>query len=103
MQSYVINPASNILKIADNVVSYLFIFVKFGFIVSLISGKKQKDNVITNKIDGFVNKVLNFINSYEMPVQNTQMNNMSQVTNNQTGMTNTQVNQDTINNQNYNL
>lgn len=68
LQSYVITPASNLLKIADNIASYLFVFVKFGFIVSLFTGKNQKDNVITNKINGYVSKALAYINSFEMPV-----------------------------------
>lgn len=70
LQAYVIIPAGNLLKIADNIADYLFVFVKFSFIISLFAGKNQKDNLITNKINGFVSKVLAFINSFEMPVNN---------------------------------
>lgn len=67
LESYVITPASNILKIADDIASYLFVFVKFGFIISIFTGKNQKDNMITNKINNYVNKVLTYINNLEMP------------------------------------
>lgn len=68
LQLYVFTPITNIVKIADEIISYLFILVKLGFVISVLTGKKQKDNVITNKINDFVNKALSFINNFNAPV-----------------------------------
>lgn len=69
IQAYLFNPITSIFDIANSVVIYIFAFVRFGFIIYLITGKKQKENVISKKIDEFVAKVCNFITVNEQPVQ----------------------------------
>lgn len=63
LQSYLFTPVSNLADIADMIVAYLLVFVKFGFIISLVSGKAAKDNFIAKKINEYVSKVVNYVNS----------------------------------------
>ncbi len=62
---YFLSPISSVVKIADGVLSYLFILIKFGFILSTIQNKPMKDNAVSKKINEFVNKVVNYINGLE--------------------------------------
>lgn len=64
-----ISPINSIVKIADDIVNYLFVFVKLGFIIAILTGKNKKDNFIMVKINGYVNSALNFINNFGAPMQ----------------------------------
>ncbi len=65
LNNYFLTPLSNIVDMADSVVSFLFLVVKFTFIVSTIQNKPTKENPITKKINEFVNKIVNYINGLE--------------------------------------
>lgn len=62
LQSYLLNPINTLVSIANNIVTYLITFVKFGFIISILTGKKQNDNFFVIKVNEFVNKFTNYVN-----------------------------------------
>lgn len=58
---YILTPVGSITKIADNVVSYLIIFAKFGFIISVLTNKAAKENFVTKKINEYVTNAIDFV------------------------------------------
>ena len=63
---YLFDPVDSIISIADSVVQYLLILVKFIFIISVLANKAMKDNFITKMINKYVDKVIRFVNGIEL-------------------------------------
>ena len=80
LEAYLIKPILEIVSICDNVVNYLLTFVKFSFIVAILSRNSLKENFVVKKINNYIEKAVNFVNSYEV-VQNIQPNNQVVVSN----------------------
>ena len=74
LDSYVLSPISRVVGIADNILEYLFLLIKFTFIISTIQNKNLKDNAITRKINEFITKVVNYINSIDLGTNNATAN-----------------------------
>lgn len=74
LDSYVLSPISRVVGIADNILEFLFLLIKFTFIVSTIQNKNLKDNAITRKINEFITKVVNYINSIDLGTNNATAN-----------------------------
>lgn len=66
LKNYFLTPLSNLVGIADNVVSFLFLVVKFAFIVATIQNKPTKENIVSKKINEFVTKIVNYINGLDL-------------------------------------
>lgn len=63
---YLFNPILKIVSIADKIVDYLLVLVKFTFILAVLGNKPVKENIIVKKINEFVKKAISYINSFEM-------------------------------------
>lgn len=55
-------PISFVIDIADGFVSILFVLVRIGFVISVLTGKQKSQNSLTKKIDEYVAKALNYVN-----------------------------------------
>ena len=77
LEIYLLNPISSIIDIADNIINYLLVFVKFTFIVSMLNNKIMKENFVVKKINNYVNRVVNFINSFDIMQNNNYQNSQS--------------------------
>ncbi len=56
-----IAPIIALKNIASSIMSVLFMIVKLGFIISILTGKSGSKNVLSSKIDEYVNKALNYV------------------------------------------
>lgn len=52
-----------ILKVVDSTVSILFILVKIGFVLSVLTGKPKYQNILFKKISEYVNKAVSYVSS----------------------------------------
>lgn len=62
---YLLDPIAKVVELADGIVSWLFTFAKFGFIVTLLTNKAMKETFISRKINEFINKTLYWVNSLD--------------------------------------
>ena len=92
---YLISPILKITDILDELVNFVLLVVKYGFILSILIGKPIKSNAITNKINEFINYVVKFMQNVELN-NSQQNNNVSQNMNN--NLENQNVEQKDINN-----
>lgn len=74
-ENYLLNPVNSLASIADNIVNYLITFVRFGFIFGILTGKLQKPNFISNKINEFIDKFTNYTNNADSDNNNSNVNN----------------------------
>ena len=65
--NYFLTPVKNLVEMADSVVSFLFLIIKFTFIVSTIQNKPMKENPVSKKINEFTTKIVNYINNVAQP------------------------------------
>lgn len=66
----IIAPINFVIDIADGAVDILFIVVKLGFVISVLTGKTNKTNSLSKKINEYVAKALNYVNGVVVsPVQ----------------------------------
>lgn len=91
LQAKFITPVKTIVTFLDSGVSYLILFTKFAFIVSVLAGTTMKENPFNKKVSEFIQKILNFTNNFEPQVA-------PQVNNNVAMNNATQVNQSPVNN-----
>jgi hypothetical protein len=70
LELYLLNPISKVITLLDNIVSYLLVFIKFSFIISVLTNKNMKDNFVLSKINEFVNKIINYVNSFDVMQNN---------------------------------
>ena len=91
LQAKFITPVKTILTFLDSGISYLILFTKFAFIVSVLAGTTMKENPFNKKVSEFIQKILNFTNNFEPQVA-------PQVNNNVAVNNATQVNQSPVNN-----
>lgn len=63
---YLLTPIAKIVSLADGIISYLLVFIKFSFILAVLGNKGLKDIFIVNKLNIFVDKVVSFVNSFDM-------------------------------------
>ncbi len=91
LQAKFITPVKTILTFLDSGISYLILFTKFAFIVSVLAGTTMKENPFNKKVSEFIQKILNFTNNFEPQVA-------PQVNNNVAMNNATQVNQSPVNN-----
>lgn len=78
LEAYLLTPIAKVVSLADGIISYLFVFIKFSFILAVLGNKKLKDNFIVIKLNIFVDKVVSFVNSFDMMQNNMQQQNQSQ-------------------------
>ena len=99
LQRYLLTPITEIVGIVDRFVEYAILFMKFAFIIAILTNKKMSDNFIFKKINTYVDKFVNYVNSFANNfVNNTQY---QQPVNNTNAQVNTNVNYtQPINNQN---
>lgn len=82
LEMYLLNPISKFVSLLDGIVSYLLVFIKFSFIISVLTNKNMKDNFIVKKINEFVDKVISYVNSFDvMQNNNNQQSNLNQAIN----------------------
>ena len=91
LQAKFITPVKTIVTFLDSGISYLILFTKFAFIVSVLAGTTMKENPFNKKVSEFIQKILNFTNNFEPQVA-------PQVNNNVAMNNATQVNQSPVNN-----
>lgn len=91
LQAKFITPVKTILTFLDSGISYLILFTKFAFIISVLAGTTMKENPFNKKVSEFIQKILNFTNNFEPQVA-------PQVNNNVAVNNATQVNQSPVNN-----
>lgn len=91
LQAKFITPVKTIVTFLDSGISYLILFTKFAFIVSVLAGTTMKENPFNKKVSEFIQKILNFTNNFEPQVA-------PQVNNNVAMNNTTQVNQSPVNN-----
>ena len=65
LYAYVLDPIKIIFNYINDVVPFLLTIAKFGFIVSLLNNKAQKQNFFTKFINEFVDKVVKFVNGID--------------------------------------
>lgn len=85
LQRYIINPINQITDIADNIVSFLITFAKFGFIIAILTGKAAKKNFISEKINKYVDNFTNYFNKNNATENATNVTQQVNVTNNNFG------------------
>jgi len=56
-----IAPIHAVKNIASSIMTVLFMVVKLGFIISILTGKSGNKNILSSKIDEYVNKALNYV------------------------------------------
>lgn len=66
VHAYLFDPINSIISIADSIVQYLIVLVKFMFIISVLANKVMKENFITKFINKYVDKVVDFVNGIEL-------------------------------------
>lgn len=66
LTQYCLNPISKLVSMADNIVSFIFLIVKFTFIIATIQNKPAKENFVSKKINEFVTKIVNYINGIDL-------------------------------------
>lgn len=66
VNAYLFNPIESIISIADSIVQYVLVIVKFMFIISVLANKVMKDNFITKFINKYVDKVVSFVNGIDL-------------------------------------
>lgn len=80
LEMYLLNPISKVVSLLDGIVSYLLVFIKFSFIISVLTNKNMKDNFIMKKITEFVDKVISYVNSFDvMQSNNNQQLNLNKI------------------------
>ncbi len=55
-------PISLVIDIASGVVSIMFILVRIGFVISVLTNKPASQNTLVKKINEYVAKALNYVN-----------------------------------------
>lgn len=82
-------PFVTVIAVVDSIFNYLLTFVKFGFIISLLTGKAIHNNPVSSKINEYMTKAINYISSMDSVGTNAQyapnnnvVNNVQQPTNN---------------------
>lgn len=83
-----VNPVKIIVSSIGTIISYLILVFKFGFIISVVSGKAMKETAWTKKVNKFISKFVNFSNSYN---ENENVNNNFNNVMNQNNMNNTNI------------
>lgn len=78
-QQYFLSPLTGLLSIADRIVDYAILAIKFTFIVSLLTSKKMSENFLFKKINEYVTKFTDYLEKFgqSAPVNN-EINNMNQ-------------------------
>ena len=66
INNYLFNPLNSLVDIADSIVTYVLVIVKFIFALSILTNKAMKDNFMVRFINKFVDKIINFINGVEI-------------------------------------
>ena len=92
-----------LLKIFDNIASFLIIFAKFSFVVSVLINKPRSNNPLFNMINKYMDKFMNYFNNFSVQQDsvNTQSNAMNQhIANDQPTMTSTTNTMDNANSNN---
>ena len=69
LEAYLFKPILEITSIANTVVSYLLMFVKFSFVIAILRNKPMKENFIIKKINDFVRKIIGFLNGIDVSIQ----------------------------------
>lgn len=83
-----VSPVKIIVSSIGTIISYLILVFKFGFIISVVSGKAMKETAWTKKVNKFISKFVNFSNSYN---ENENVNNNFNNVMNQNNMNNTNI------------
>lgn len=83
-----VSPVKIIVSSIGTIISYLILVFKFGFIISVVSGKAMKETAWTKKVNKFISKFVNFSNSYN---ENENINNNFNNVMNQNNMNNTNI------------
>lgn len=69
LDSHFINPATYLINIANDVLTYVFVLIKVLFIIETLKGKNIKDNFISLKIRNFTDKAISYIGKIEFASQ----------------------------------
>lgn len=96
LEAYLLTPIAKAVSLADGIISYLLVFIKFSFILAVLGNKKLKDNFIVIKLNIFVDKVVSFVNSFEMMQNNMQQQSQPQTFDVQQAVLNQQGDQNQI-------
>ena len=96
LEAYLLTPIAKVVSLADGIISYLLVFIKFSFILAVLGNKKLKDNFIVIKLNIFVDKVVSFVNSFEMMQNNMQQQSQPQTFDVQQAVLNQQGDQNQI-------
>lgn len=96
LEAYLLTPIAKVVSLADGIISYLFVFIKFSFILAVLGNKKLKDNFIVIKLNIFVDKVVSFVNSFDMMQNNMQQQSQPQTFDVQQAVLNQQGDQNQI-------
>ncbi len=69
--SKITSPINLVIDVASGVVSIMFVLVRIGFVISVLTGKTKSQNSLSKKIDEYVSKALNYVNGIVIntPVQ----------------------------------
>lgn len=80
LRLYLFTPISSLVKIFDNIASFLIIFAKFSFVVSVLINKPRSNNPLFNMINKYMDKFMNYFNNFSVQQDsvNTQSNVMNQ-------------------------
>lgn len=100
-----INPVTTIIKFANSGFDYLVLLTKFGFIISVLTGRAMKENAFTRKVNEYIIKVGNFSNNFaksEVRNDNNNQNNMNNNNMNNNNMNNNMPNNYKPMNNDYN-
>lgn len=103
LRLYLFTPISSLVKIFDNIASFLIIFAKFSFVVSVLINKPRSNNPLFNMINKYMDKFMNYFNNFSVQQDsvNTQSNAMNQhIANDQPTMTSTTNTMDNANSNN---
>ncbi len=60
---YFVNPIQSVMKIADDVISFLLLFARCGFVVAVLMNKPAKETPISKKISEFVTSITNYVSA----------------------------------------
>lgn len=66
LHAYLFDPINSLISIADSIVQYLVVLVKFIFIISVLANKVMKENFFVKFINKYVDKIVDFINGIEL-------------------------------------
>ena len=80
LETNVIHPVTTLVDLADNIVSYLVVLAKFGFVIAILSNRPMKENFVVKKINGYISKFVNYINTFEVSINNVQQSNVQEQT-----------------------